>query len=175
VVLKEYLQVGDDAGVGKNLITVGDITHFIVKASVDELDIQNIRLQQPVQIIVDAFPDKPLEGAVHYIASQADRDAFAKVEVRIHITDNRGLELKHNLSVRVQILTEDIPNAIGIPVKTVYRKEGDKAWVVTRGRLGLMDRKIVTLGRSAGGTIEVLEGLREGQSVGTKTAPTDLP
>ena len=41
--------------------------HLIVEAQVDETDLAQIHLGQPVQIVLDAYPDKTLEGTVSHI------------------------------------------------------------------------------------------------------------
>src|SRR5581483_6011650 len=116
----------------KDLAMVGDASQFIVRAKVDELEIQGVHLKQPVHIRADAFPSQILDGRVSSIASSAERDSFAKVEVLIDVVNSAKLPLKHNLSVRAQIITDTIPNAIGIPIKYVQRKIKDRAWVTVK-------------------------------------------
>lgn len=166
VILKDHAEVGKQFSPGKEMILVGDISKFLVRTKVDELDIKQVKKGQPVEIWADAYPGQPMKGRVRQIAIQAEREAFAKIEVLIDITDARGLELRHNLSVRVHILTDKIPNAIGIPIKAIEKKQGQAAWVLVRSRWGFVRNKKVTLGRPAGDLIEVTSGLKEGGFVG---------
>jgi HlyD family secretion protein len=175
VVLKDETTLGGGVTTGKELMVVGDTSQFIVRAKVDELDIQQIRPDQAVSIEADAYPDQKMMGKVRSIASEAERETFAKVEVLIDIVDAKGLPLKHNLSVRVNILTEDIPNALGVPVKAVRRKEGDKGWVLVRNKFNLVREKSVRLGKPAGSEVEILSGLNEGDKVGIPKAAGDQP
>ncbi len=175
VVLKNYVKVGDAVTAGKNLITVGDVSKFIVTANVDELDIQQVKVGQPVEITADAFPGVVMKGVIHFIASEADRDTFAKVEVRIDITDSHQLALKHNLSVRVNILTEDLPNSLGVPIKSILKKEENNAWVLVRNKMGIIHKKKIVVGKTAGADIQVASGLQEGDQVGAPKPAEPAP
>lgn len=175
VVLKDFTKVGDKITPGKEIITVGDISKFIVKTKVDELDIRQVSTGQRVWIEADAFPGQRMEGAVTHIATQAEREAFAKLEVVIDITNPGPVELKHNLSVRVHILTGDIPNSVGIPAKSILSKKGNIARVVIRNKLHMIREKNIEIGRVAGEEVEVTAGLKPGVFVGVEMAEVDQP
>lgn len=168
VVLKDFTKIGDKLSVGKEIITVGDVSKFIVRTKVDELDIQQVHPSQKVLITADAYPGMQMEGAVQRIATQAERETFAKVEVVIDITNPGQVPLKHNLSVRVYILTEDLPNAIGVPLKSIVRKKGDRGWVIVKNAVGIVRQKAVTLGRVAGDEVEITSGISSGIKVGVE-------
>jgi len=175
VVLKDFTKLGDKIAPGKELVTVGDISRFIVRTKVDELDIQQVHPNQQVLITADAYPGKTMEGLVQKIATQAERETFAKIEVIIDITKPGDVALKHNLSVRVYILTEEIPNALGIPLKAVVQKKGDRAKVIMKKWLNLVQEADVTLGRVAGDEVEVLSGLKSGVRVGVEKGSGEAP
>lgn len=175
VVLKDYPQPGMAIGTGKDIITVGDISQFVVRTKVDELDIQQVAVGQPVEITADAFPGSVMKGKVRTIATQAEREAFAKIEVLIDITDADKLSLKHNLSVRVNIITEDIPNATSIPTKSVLKKDGSNGWVLARKGFGPARKKKIVLGKVAGDRIQVISGLGGEEQVGIERPVEKTP
>ncbi len=175
VVLKDFTKIGAAVSPGKEIITVGDISKFIVRAKVDELDIQQISIGQNVDIKADAFPDQTMRGKVASIATQAERETFAKIEVLINITDAGKLSLKHNLSVRINVLTEDIPDALSIPAKCILKKDGDTAWVIVRNGMRMVRRRRIRLGKPAGDRVQVLSGIGEGEAVGIEKATDTLP
>jgi HlyD family secretion protein len=170
IVLKDFTKMGDKISPGKEIITVGDVSRFIIRAKVDELDIQQIHQGQKVIITADAYPGQMMQGIVTTIATQAERDTFAKIEVVIDITDPAKVPLKHNLSVRAHIVTEDIPKAVGVPVKAVVRKKGDRGWIVVKSLFNMVREKEVCLGRVAGDEIEITSGLKSGAHVGIEKA-----
>lgn len=176
VVLKDRVASGTAVSAGAELITVGDVSDFVVRTKIDELDIKHVQTGQPVTLVLDAYPDRPMKGRVHSIAIQAEREAFAKIEVLIEIAEKPSdLPLRHNLSVHARILTEEIPHSLGVPVKAIEKKKADASWVITRGPWGLIREKEIRLGRLAGDEVEVLSGLRPGEFVGyNEVRATDL-
>jgi len=166
VVLKDALFVGAPVTSNQELIVVGDTSRFVVRTKVDELDIRQIHEGQDVDIVVDAYPDMDIKGSVKSIASQADREGFAKIEVVIDIKDAGGARLKHNLSGQVYILTETIEGGLGVPIKAIQKKIKERGWVITRNVFNFICEREVVLGRVAGEKIEVISGLKVGQSVG---------
>ncbi|MFN0117459.1 MAG: efflux RND transporter periplasmic adaptor subunit [Elusimicrobiota bacterium] len=166
IVLKDHTKPDIPITSGKELFTIGDVSQFIVRTKIDELDMNQIKLGLPTAIQVDAFPDKKIEGVVKSIATQAEREAFAKLEVLIDIVDDGGVQLKHNLSVKTIIRSEEIPNAIGIPVPAIIRKKGNQGWVLVKNTWNLIQEKTVELGSPAGELIEIKSGLKSGDEVG---------
>lgn len=171
VLLKKFTKEGQGLSPGKEIALVGDISKFVVRAKVDELDIARVRVGQPVEIRADAFPNVVMKGVVSSIATQAERDTFAKVEVLIDINDHASATLKHNLSVRVNIITGDVPGALSVPVRSVIKKEGDHGVVVVRNRFHLVERRRVKLGSVGGDRIQILSGLAAGEKVGSEKSP----
>jgi len=170
VVLKDNTKQDMPVNSGLLLITVGDVSHFIVRTKVDELDMQQIRPGQKVEILADAYPGRTMKGVVQSIATEAERDAFARVEVVIDVINANGLLLKHNLSVRTKILTEDIPQTMGIAVKAILRKNENHAWVLVRNRYNMIHERRIEVGPPAGDEIEVVSGLQPGDRVGVFVA-----
>jgi RND family efflux transporter MFP subunit len=166
IVLKDYTLNQSEIIAGKELVAVADTSSFTVRADVDELELQQLKLDQSVEIRVDAFPDTPMRGILKSIAAQAERDTFAKVPVRIDVVDTGGIPLKHNLSVRVNIVSEDIPDTMGIPLKAILSKDHESTWVYVRNRYNMVRKRAVRLGKVAGSEVQVTSGLEPGDRVG---------
>lgn len=155
----------------KEIITVGDTSKFIAKAQIDELDIRQVKMGQKVQVAVDAYPDRIIDGIVDSIGIQASREAFAKIEVIVSLNPEEIKLLKHNLSCRIYIMTDELPDAIGIPQRAILQKEGDYAWVYTKNKLKMVRKQKIKLGLPAGESVEVLSGLKSGAVVGIPIEP----
>ena len=103
---------------GTRLAVVYELSQVYVTAQVDETDIDEVRIGQPVDLIVDADPDRTLVGHVREIqigtaatfaadppdntTGVVDRDTQV-VPVRIAVTDPQGLPLLPGLNVTVKI------------------------------------------------------------------------
>ncbi len=122
VVSKKSVNVGDQVSVGQPLMALADQTHLWVDANLKETQISNVRVGQPVDITVDAFPHRVFKGSVASI-SAATGATFAlippdnasgnftkvvqRIPVRIAIDPSSDPEhlLRQGLSVEVSIDT----------------------------------------------------------------------
>ena len=122
VVSKKSVNVGDQVSVGQPLMALADQTHLWVDANLKETQIANVRVGQPVDIKVDAFPHRVFKGRVASL-SAATGATFAlippdnasgnftkvvqRIPVRIAIDPSSDPEhlLRQGLSVEVSIDT----------------------------------------------------------------------
>jgi membrane fusion protein, multidrug efflux system len=122
VVSKKSVNVGDIVSVGQPLMAIADQSHLWIEANLKETQIENVRVGQPVDISVDAFPHQVFKGYVESI-SPATGATFAlippdnasgnftkvvqRVPVRIAIDmrSDPNRQLRQGLSVEVSIDT----------------------------------------------------------------------
>ena len=69
LVAKTAVNTGELVDVGQTLAFVHDLDTIWVIANVEETQISNVRVGQPVDITIDAWPDSPLMGHVESIGS----------------------------------------------------------------------------------------------------------
>ena len=124
VVSKKSVNVGDTLQVGQPLMAIADQRHLWVTANLKETQLPNVRVGQPVEIKVDAFPHRVFRGKVESI-SPATGATFAlippdnasgnftkvvqRVPARISIdasSDPRN-ELRQGLSTEISIDTSN--------------------------------------------------------------------
>jgi HlyD family secretion protein len=72
VVLSHNIEPGEFVSAGTPVVTVADIAHVWLRAYVNQTDLGRIHLGQKVEVRTDTFPDKAYEGAVGFIASEAE-------------------------------------------------------------------------------------------------------
>jgi len=110
---------GEYVAAGTALATAYDPSTIHVTARVDETDIAAVRIGQPVDISVDAYPNTPVLGTVTQIQAAAagkftiypspdsDPSNPQKIDqyipVKIAITDNGGAQLLPGMNVTVKI------------------------------------------------------------------------
>ena len=61
---------GSVSSEGQVLVTMADLKKVYVETEVDETDIGKVKVGQPVDITIEAYPDQPLQGEVLRIAPQ---------------------------------------------------------------------------------------------------------
>jgi len=173
VVLTKDADVGDivtPLGAAANakaaVVTVADMNSLEVEADVSESNLSQIRLGQPCEIQLDAFPERRFRGEIHMIVPTADRSkATVMVKVRFIDKDSRVLP---EMSAKVAFLArlakpdEQKPRTALHQTALVDRKDRKVAFVVKEDRVV---ETPVNLGSPMGDMVEVLEGVKVGGRV----------
>jgi HlyD family secretion protein len=174
VVLSRDVEIGDAVSsilvLGSTatlVMTIGDTTQVYVQGKVDEADIANVYLSQPARIRVESFPNKTFNGKVTKIAPLGvEKDNVTTFEVRVSI-DNPTGELKANMTANAEVLITEHKNALSVPEQAlVYDNQKNASVFVPDPKQKDGQRKIpVKAGISNGSKTEILDGLKEGDTV----------
>ena len=155
--------VGDFVSIGKPLITLTNIDPIKVDFRVPEIFLTQVKVGQPIQLKVDAVPDRPFTGQVFAIDPVVDVNGRA-VKLRATIP-NGDLVLKPGLFARVTVVVDKRDNALLVPETAVVPDGVGKAVFVVEG--GKARRMPVELGKRLLGKVEVVKGLKAGQQIVT--------
>lgn len=110
---------------GTTLMTISDLSRLFVLADVDESDIGQIRLAQPVEIAVDAYQKEKFKGEVVRIATQGTTaSSVVTFEVKIEITSKNKKLLLPEMTTDIEIITDQAENTIYIPETALVTKKG---------------------------------------------------
>ncbi|MBV8630702.1 MAG: efflux RND transporter periplasmic adaptor subunit [Silvibacterium sp.] len=149
------------------VMTLGDTTQVYVNGKVDEADIGHVYLGQPARIRVESFPNRIFNGKVTKIAPLGvEKDNVTTFEVRVSI-DNPTGELKANMTANAEIIVKEDKNALSVPAQAVvYDSDKNASVFVPNPAQKDGQKKIaVKAGISNGSRIEILDGLKEGDTV----------
>jgi cobalt-zinc-cadmium efflux system membrane fusion protein len=156
----QYLQAG-----GTPVFTIADPSSVWLLANVRESDAGLVKLGQPVEVRVLAYPKRAFKARVTYVAAVVD-PATHRLPVRAEI-DNRDLALKPEMFASFRILTSDATESPAVPeAAVVYEGATAHVWVVAGD--GLLSYRAIRTGRSNDGLVEVLDGLKAGERIVTK-------
>lgn len=162
--------------VGERLVSVGDFvtsgTKVAIVVRVDQLRIQltvpeqfvaAVGVGQPVSFEVDAYPGRQFEGHVRYVSPALESNQRAlTVEA---VVPNPSRELKPGLFATARVELPKRTPALLVPVDSVRTSSGtSRVFVVADHRA---QERIVTLGQSVDGLLEVTSGLTAGERVAT--------
>jgi HlyD family secretion protein len=108
---------GEQAAPGVPAIILVNKEAFHIEVSVDEIDIDRIALDQPVEITLDALPDRIVEGQIVDIAptSIAAGAGVVTYLVTINIEAEEGVTLRPGLTANASIVVEEIEDVLVIP------------------------------------------------------------
>lgn len=166
---------------GEALLTIYDVSAFVVRAEADELDVLDIAVGQAVTVRVDALPTRPLEGTVAHVALASTQRAGAAgrmfpvwVELAEVAADVR---LRAGLTASAEIAVRSVDNALLVPTSALSRRGAtDTVGIVVDGVLRLVPVIVVAIGEESAaveGEIEPgdlvivggLESLEDGEAV----------
>lgn len=71
-VLSKSAEPGEFVQAGMPIITIGDLSDVWLRAFISETDLGRVKLGDKVLIHTDTYPDKPYEGRVTFISSEAE-------------------------------------------------------------------------------------------------------
>lgn len=162
------------------LMILGDLDRLVVKAKISEADITRIKVGQPVWFTISASNDKKFFGHVESIEALPDnitgQPLNAPTEIKsgtepifynaiFHIDNPEGL-LRPGMNVQTRIITHSDDDVLVIPIRALGKRLGPQSYLVHVGNgetQGIL--REIRVGAIDGDTIEVLDGLAEGDSL----------
>lgn len=161
------------------IATVADLSELLAELDVDENEIVDVGVGQPVTVTVDAIPNRTYRGRVVEVGSSGSRRAgqgdvtFFAVDVLLADADER---LRPGMSVRAEIEVASREDALVVPVQAVVEREGgagegaegeEPVSVVFVVADGVAHRRRVETGLSTVTRVEIVSGVEEGEPVVT--------
>ncbi|MEE9133328.1 MAG: efflux RND transporter periplasmic adaptor subunit [Gemmatimonadota bacterium] len=158
-------------GGGTELVTIADLSSLVIEATVNEVDIGKVALDQDVTITVDAYPNEEWEGRISFIAPAArvEQDTRVRVfEVEVEVA-NPDTRLRPGMTANIDIRGERKDDVLTVPIEAVFRK--DRRDIVYRLEEGQPVATPVELGLVDIARAEVVDGLAEGDQVSLEEPP----
>lgn len=107
--------------------TLPDLSSLISITYVNEIDIDKVKIGQPVIVGVDAFPDKNLKGTVISVSNVGEQlnNLDAKLfEVKIKLNENDDV-LKPSMTTSNTIINKTVNESISIPFEAFYTENNN--------------------------------------------------
>ncbi|MBF2001018.1 MAG: efflux RND transporter periplasmic adaptor subunit [Synechococcales cyanobacterium M58_A2018_015] len=164
-VLERTVQPGDLVQPGDEVLQLGDFSAVKVSVQVSELELGTLRVGQPAEVRLDAFPNQTLTGEIVRISPAADPTArLIPVEVTIPNPEGR---IGSGLLARVQFQTGAAPRVVIPQTALDAAGEGNQStlFVVSgSGEAAKALARTVQLGEARNGQVEVRSGLQPGEA-----------
>jgi HlyD family secretion protein len=157
------IRQGDYVKEGDLLAEVADLHHVRIRAFIDEPELGQIDVHQPVEIFWDAHPDRTWNGWTEVVPKQVVTRGTRSVGELLCSVSNDQLDLLPNTNVDVQIHIHERPGVLVVPRGAVYF-EGNTRFVF-RVENDRLHRRYIKVGVANPTKIEVLSGLQEGDVV----------
>ena len=159
-VTKLDVNAGEEILAGSEVAKIADTSNIVFKAEVDETDIAKIQTGQTVRIILDAFPDTPIESTVFAIGKQSITTSTGATafEVSFNLPDPDVYRL--GMNGEATTLVGEVQHALTVPLEAVI----DEKYVWTK-QDDSFEKREIEKGISSDTDVEITKGIGEGEQV----------
>ncbi len=175
-VVSRQVNTGEMASPSNVMFTIANLSNVWVEADVYEKDLANVRVGQPVEVTVDAYPNQVFAAKVENVGDMLNTNSRT-AKIRCVVNNSRGL-LKGEMFAKVALIMGKRGSVVLIPKQAVLDEAGSKIVFtpcldcpedVKAGRsvCGSYDKLIVETGATRGDKIEITKGLDPGTEVVT--------
>jgi HlyD family secretion protein len=132
----ETVVLGIQNAEGSTLMTLADMSVITAEVKVDETDIVNVSMNQPVDVTVDALPGRVFKGHVTEVGdqallrttgvatSQSTTGTEEAKDFKVVVTlDQSSDELRPGLSATAKITTAHKTNALILPIQALVQRD----------------------------------------------------
>lgn len=131
---------------------------------VPEANISQIEVGQPVEIVVDSYPDQTFEGRVRLISPEAVvEDNVTSFQVRIELLTGQS-ELRSGMNGDAIFIGESIADALMVPTVAITN-QGQDIGVLVADEQGEARFQAISVGITQEGQTHVVSGLESGEKV----------
>ncbi len=150
-----YLAVGDPVG------TVLDIDRVKVIVGIPETDVDAVRKIDRFEVIIEALNKKKISGSKNFLAVAPESQAQVyRLELEL---GNKSGEILPGMFARVEIIKNEFPEALTIPLYAVISRDNKHFVFLEEGNVAKLQE--VSLGILDGWQIQITGGLAPGQRV----------
>jgi RND family efflux transporter MFP subunit len=164
VITEKRVEAGDIVAPQSRLFTVADVSTMVVRVQVSELDVVDLQTGNEVDVALDAFPDRMLQGRIRRIFPAAD-PMTRLVPVEVALEGEAARLARPGFLARTTFALGMHENVLLVPASSLVRGAGSEAVFVVQD--GVAVRRIVTTGLTSQGRVEITGGLEAGDVVVT--------
>ncbi|NJK56220.1 MAG: efflux RND transporter periplasmic adaptor subunit [Pleurocapsa sp. SU_5_0] len=145
-----------------------------VNANVSEATIAQIKPNQTVEIVAEAYPYRTFKGRVKQIAPEAIvENNVTSFEVKVELITGQA-ELRSGMNIDAVFVGKKIENALTIPTVAITTNQGEIG-VMVLGDRAQAQFKPVRVGFNENGQTQIIQGLSAGDRVFIDFPPGQAP
>lgn len=173
VVANVHRQPGQTVRPGEWLGSVYTTSEMNMWVQVDDVDILLVKQGSPVEVTVDALPDKSFEGEVAWVGTMGrDQNGVTRFEVSINVKGGEGL--RPGMQANAYIKAGEAKDVLLIPLEAIFQEDGQNKVEILQPD-GTPKIATVELGLMNDRYAEVKSGINEGEHVITGSTADLLP
>ena len=161
--LGQYINSGANGG-SSPIFSIGDMTKVWLLANVHEDNAPSMRVGDPVEVHVLAFPGRRFSAKLAYVAVAIDPTTH-RLPVRAEVDNPDGV-LKPEMFANFSIIVGNSVDSPAVPEEgVVYEGETARVWVA--GKDKTLSLRQIRPGWLQDGMVQVLDGVKAGEQVVT--------
>lgn len=164
VVTSRNVEPGEVVSANTTAMTVISDQDFKIEANITESDIAGIKAGDSAVLTLDAYPDVNLSAKVVAIdPAETVIDGVPTYKTTLHFND-KDSRIKSGMTANIDILTAEVKDALVVPSRSVYERDGKKYIKIVDGK-DTKEVEVTTGIRDGEGGIQVLTGVKVGDAV----------
>ncbi len=165
VVTARLSEPGNSVSVNERMFTVTNMDLLVVRPGVSELNLAGLSEGQPVEIRLDAYPDRIIDGSIRRIFPSMDAvTRLFTVEVELDLNEETP-EVRPGYLARVRFSADDRREVLTVPSEAVAERDGESVLFVLDENEERVRMIVVDIGIQRDGFAEVIEGIESGVKV----------
>ena len=151
-----FAMTGDQVNAGVQAFRLDDFSHLLVDVMVPEVDINNIKVGQSVELAFDAIPNKQYQGSVIQVATVGTVEGgLVNFKITIEIL-NADEQVLPGMTAAVNIIVREINEALIVPNRAVRLVNDETVVYVLKNNTAV--KVPIEIGASSDTMSEVLSG-----------------
>jgi len=147
-----------------NPFTISDLTSVWIVCDVYESDMASVRVGEPVDIKLNAYPDKVLKGSISNIGSILDPN-IRTAKVRIEVANPGGM-MRPGMFATATLFGKEKRTYTAVPASAIVHLH-DRDWVYVPAQEKFKRIQVISGEQLPNSMQEILSGLQPGQQVVT--------
>ena len=141
---------------------------FKITANIPEVDVAKLTVGDSARVTLDAYGADVLFKATVSSIDPAETviEGVSTYKATLRF-EGRDARIRSGMTANIDISTDKRENVLYVPARSVFNKDGKKYVRVPDGQTLTVDTEVTTGLRGSDGSIEVLSGLSEGQTIVT--------
>jgi RND family efflux transporter MFP subunit len=166
-IARRHVSAGEFVKDNTVLFTIVVTNPLKYAGTVPERQAPELRIGQTLRLSVEAYPDRTFAGTITRLAPAVDvATRTLAVEARV---PNEGGALRPGFFAKGSVLTREDPSVVVVPSDALMNVVGlNKVFVIADGKA---QERQVRPGARQGGALEILQGVKAGETVATSNLP----
>ena len=160
-------KLGEIVAANSNIIKIISEAKYQIEANVPEVDIADIKINDPAKVTLDAYSSDTEFGVKVILIDPAETiiDNVPTYKVTFEFSEENEL-IKPGMTADLDILTNKKDNVISVPQRAILKKDNKKiVRILNADGIDFKETEVKTGLRGSNGNIEILSGVNEGDKI----------